>query len=142
MIYSCTLSVLYCNSQRLGAVWSDSLRYRYARGSYQVCCYMQRRPQCLLLIICLGVDFSRHLKNIRIVAAITEQGQSTSLEELNTIICQVTSEISVEERAAAEAGIKSKVWPWFTVKDGRVRFEDASSRWFLGGRAIESYECR
>jgi hypothetical protein len=82
------------------------------------------------------------LDTMRIVAAITEQGQSTSLEKLDTIICQVTPEISVKERAATEAGMESKVWPGFSVKDGRVRLDDASSRWFLGGRAVESYECR
>jgi hypothetical protein len=91
---------------------------------------------------CLGVDLSRHLNTVKIVAATTEKGLSTSLEKLHAIICQVAPEISVEERAATEAGMESKVWPWFGVKDGRIRLEDASSRWFLGGRAVESLECR
>jgi hypothetical protein len=65
-------------------------------------------PNTLLLMICLGVDLPRHLNIVRIVAAVTEQGQSTSLEELDAIICQVTPEISVEERAIAEAGIESE----------------------------------
>jgi hypothetical protein len=115
------------------------LRTRISSG---VLLHAKKDPNTLLLMICLDVDLPRHLNIIRIVAAVTEQGQSTSLEELDAIICQVTPEISVEEKVIAEAGIESKVWPWFTITDGRVRFEDASSRWFLGGRTIESYECR
>lgn len=30
---------------------------------------------------------------------------------------------------------------WFMSVDNEVGFEDASSRWFLAGRAVESYEC-
>jgi hypothetical protein len=88
------------------------------------------------------VDLPRHLSMMKIVAAVTEQGQSTSLENLDSVICQAIPVITAEERAAAEASARSRVWPWFTVKDGRVHFEDASSRWFLGGRAVEGYECR
>jgi hypothetical protein len=79
---------------------------------------------------------------MKIVAAVTEQGRSTSLEKLDSTMCQVIPVISAEERAAAEVSVGSKIWPWFTVEDGRVQFEDASSRWFLGGRAVEGYECR
>jgi hypothetical protein len=79
---------------------------------------------------------------MKIAAAVNGEGQSVNLEKLDNIICQIIPEISIEEEATVESGMKPIVLPWFAVKDGRVQFEDASSRWFLGGRAVEGYECR
>jgi hypothetical protein len=61
---------------------------------------------------------------------------------LERIVCKITPNISVEEREAVDSGMELKVLPWFAVRDGVVLLEDSNSRWFLGGRAIESYECR
>jgi hypothetical protein len=71
-----------------------------------------------------------------------QRGQSVSLEELSHIICRVVPKLSVEEKAAFHLSGLEKVWPWFKVSDGTVFFQKPSSRWFLAGRAIESYECR
>jgi hypothetical protein len=89
----------------------------------------------------LGADFPSQLSTIEITTA-TEQGRSVPQTRLDKIICRITPKISAEEQEAVDSGMELKVLPWFAVRDGAVQFDDSSSRWFLGGRAIESYECR
>jgi hypothetical protein len=71
-----------------------------------------------------------------------QRKQSVSLEDLRRIKCRVLPKLSTEEKAAYHSNGLEKVWPWFKVEHETVQFEDASSRWFLAGRAVESYECR
>ncbi|KAH7378806.1 hypothetical protein BKA66DRAFT_143266 [Pyrenochaeta sp. MPI-SDFR-AT-0127] len=85
-----------------------------------------------------GANLPSHPSTMKIIAVINDDGLSVPLEGLERVICRVVPNISVEERAAVE----QKVWPWFTVQDATVQFEVAFSRWYLGGRSIESYECR
>jgi hypothetical protein len=93
-------------------------------------------------MFCPGVDLPAQPRTVRIEAAMDQRGQSVSLEELSQIICRVVPRLSVEEKAALHASGLEKVWPWFKVSDGTVLFQRPSSRWFLAGRVIESYECR
>jgi hypothetical protein len=79
---------------------------------------------------------------MNVEAAISEQGDLVSWEKLDNIVCQAIPRLSVEEKAAVESGMQNKVWPWFDTHDGAILFEDSTSRWFLAGRAVESYECR
>jgi hypothetical protein len=73
---------------------------------------------------------------------VTERGQSASLEELDRVMCRVVPVLSAEERAALVLGSIKKSWPWFKLEEEKVSLEQASSRWFLAGRAIANYECR
>lgn len=75
---------------------------------------------------------------MRIIAVINDDGKSVPLEGLRGVICRAVPNISIEEKGVME----EKVWPWFTVQDETIQFEVAFSRWYLGGRSIESYECR
>jgi len=84
----------------------------------------------------------RHLKTIKIIAAITSNGRSVSLERLDRIICKITPDYSGEEREATASDAAPEVLPVFALKDEAVQLDDSSSTWFLGGRAIDSYECR
>jgi hypothetical protein len=79
---------------------------------------------------------------MRIAAVINQYGQPAPLERFKDVICMAEPEVSVEEKAAIEFGMKQKVWPWFGVKDGIIELGNEGSRWFLGGRAIQYYECR
>lgn len=79
---------------------------------------------------------------MKIVAVTNKDGQSISLDELKYVICRVEPSISVEEVAAVESGMKRRVLPWFSIADGPIQLEQSDSRWFLGGRIIESCECR
>jgi hypothetical protein len=71
-----------------------------------------------------------------------EQGQSVSLEELDDVMCRVTPRLSPVERAELDSTGLEKASPWFKLKDETILFERSSSRWFLAGKAIASYECR
>jgi hypothetical protein len=71
-----------------------------------------------------------------------QQGHSVSLEELSQVMCRVIPRLSAEEKAALNSTGLERVWPWFKVRDETIIFTKSSSRWFLAGRAIESYECR
>lgn len=73
---------------------------------------------------------------------VTERGQSVSLEGLDKVVCRIVPRLSAEERAALEFRGIEKSWPWFKLEDEKVSLEQASSRWFLAGRAIAIYECR
>lgn len=73
---------------------------------------------------------------------VNQQGQSASLEELDSVMCRVLPRMSEEERTALGLSDLEKTWPWFQLRDEIVSFEQASSRWFLDGRAIANYECR
>jgi hypothetical protein len=79
---------------------------------------------------------------VRIETATNEHGQSLSLEKLSKVMCKIVPKFTVEEKAAWDAPQSEELWPWFTIRDDAVRFTHPSSRWFLGGRAIASYECR
>jgi hypothetical protein len=70
-----------------------------------------------------------------------QRKQSVSLEDLSRIKCRVIPKLSAEEKAAHHSSGLEKVWPWFKITDETVQFKAASSRWFLAGRAVESYEC-
>jgi hypothetical protein len=89
-----------------------------------------------------GIDLPTHPHTIKIEAAMNQRRQSVSLEDLSQIMCRVISRLSAEEKATYHSSGREKVWPWFKVGDDTVQFEDTSSRWFLAGRAVESYECR
>jgi hypothetical protein len=82
------------------------------------------------------------LDSIMIEGVVNQQGQPIPLKELDGIMCQVVPRLSIEEKAALELSGKQKVWPWFRVRDETVFLRRSSSRWFLAGRAIASYECR
>jgi hypothetical protein len=73
---------------------------------------------------------------------LNDKGGFVSLKELNQVMCRVIPRLSVEERAALKAKGIEKAWPWFKLRDETVFFQQSSSRWFLAGRTIESYECR
>ncbi|KAF2827339.1 hypothetical protein CC86DRAFT_405473 [Ophiobolus disseminans] len=89
-----------------------------------------------------GADLPTHPEMIRIEAMVNQQGQSVSLETLDLVMCRVVLELSAEEKAALELMGSQKVLPWFRLKDGAVLLEESSSRWFLAGRSIATYECR
>ncbi|KAH8727114.1 hypothetical protein GQ44DRAFT_127943 [Phaeosphaeriaceae sp. PMI808] len=89
-----------------------------------------------------GLNLPAYLDEIKIEAVVNKQGQSASLEELGHVMCRVVPRLSAEEKAAFLPSGLEKVIPWFRVRDETVLFQRSSSRWFLGGRAIESYECR
>ena len=46
------------------------------------------------------------------------------------------------EREETESDATPKMLPVFASRDKAVQFKEGSSRWFLGGRAIDSYEYR
>lgn len=79
---------------------------------------------------------------IKIIAAITSKGRSVSLERLDRIVCEITPDYSGEEREATASDAAPKALPVFALKDGAVQLDNSSSIWFLGDRAIDSYECR
>jgi hypothetical protein len=93
-------------------------------------------------MLCLGIKLPADPESIMIEAAVDQQGQSIPLAELDSIMCQVVPRLSVEEKAALDLSGEVKVWPWFRARDETVSFKRSSSRWFLAGRAIASYECR
>jgi hypothetical protein len=91
---------------------------------------------------CLGVDLPPHPGTVKIEAVVNRQGHSVSLEELGQVMCRVVPKLSAEERVALDLVGMEKAWPWFKVRDETISFERASSRWFLAGRVVASYECR
>jgi hypothetical protein len=93
-------------------------------------------------MLCSGIELPADPESIMIEAAVNQHGQSIPLAELDSITCQVVPRLSVEEKAALYSSGNDKVWPWFRVRDGTVYFKRSSSRWFLAGRAIASYECQ
>ncbi|KAF2176330.1 hypothetical protein K469DRAFT_700046 [Zopfia rhizophila CBS 207.26] len=90
----------------------------------------------------LGADLPHRLKSVKIAALMDGHRQAATLEQLNGIICRVLPIFSPEERGRFRSLNEGREWPWFTLEDGTVQFEQPSSRWFLAGREIESYECR
>jgi len=66
-------------------------------------------------------------------------GEPTPVEGLRRTVCRVHLVPSHEKHAAVPADIVS---PWFNFKDGYVRFSHPTSQWFIGGRKIESFECK
>ena len=74
--------------------------------------------------------------------AFTAQDRSVSLERLDRITCKITTEIDTEEQKATASEEEPEGLSWFMLKDGSLRLEDKASKWFLGGREIESLECR
>jgi hypothetical protein len=80
--------------------------------------------------------------SIRLVLTVIEPGRPASQARLERTICKITPNISAEKRQIVDLGIKLMVLPQFAVIDRVVRFGDSSPRWYLGGRVIESYECR
>jgi hypothetical protein len=93
-------------------------------------------------MLCSGIELPADPESIVIEAAVNQHGQSIPSAELDSIMCQVVPRLSAEEKAALYLFGKDKIWPWFRVRDGMVYFKRSSSRWFLAGRAIASYECR
>jgi hypothetical protein len=89
-----------------------------------------------------GVDLPAHPGTITIKAVTNRQRHSVSLEELGQVMCRVVPRLSAEERDALDLAGMEKAWPWFRIRDETISFERASSRWFLAGRAVASYECR
>ncbi|KAF2730260.1 hypothetical protein EJ04DRAFT_48839 [Polyplosphaeria fusca] len=99
--------------------------------------------QCAVLTWEAGAQLPRLPKYVRIVGLLDTQRQSSSLDQLSRTICRVYPAFSREEQATFRSmGEPDLSWPWFTVEDGAVLFQETSSRWFLAGREIESYECR
>ncbi|CAI9625947.1 unnamed protein product [Alternaria burnsii] len=88
-----------------------------------------------------GVNLPSQLNTMEIKTA-TEQGQSISQTRLDKVICRITPKTSAEEQEAVDLGMELKVLPWFATRDGTVQVDDSNSRWFLGGRRIERYQCR
>jgi len=89
-----------------------------------------------------GVDLPAHPDSIRIETMLNDKGGFVSLEALDQVMCRVIPRLSTEEKASLEAAGMEKAWPWFKVRDETVSFSKSSSRWFLAGRSIKSYECR
>jgi hypothetical protein len=78
-----------------------------------------------------------------VIALAGSSQNSASSEQLDNIICRVRAVFSQEERAGFQLlSMHEPSWPWFKLEDGIVDFEDPTSRWFLAGREIESFECR
>ena len=71
-----------------------------------------------------------------------EGGRSASLEVLGQVKCRVTPKFGAKEKAALDSVEGEEAWPWFSVVDDTVLFEQPDSPWFLAGRAVASYECR
>ena len=88
-----------------------------------------------------GISLPHHPNTVKVVALVNEKGQGAPLEELRRVMCKVEPKFSEEEKAMYVSGMEEKVWPWFSIEDGTIRFENEASRWFLAGRSIESYEC-
>lgn len=79
---------------------------------------------------------------MNIATVVNLKGTVVSMKDLGRIMCRVMPMFSYEERAAMASADVEKVWPWFSIRDEAVLFQKASSRWYLGGRAVASYECR
>jgi hypothetical protein len=91
----------------------------------------------------IGTEISRKLKAAKIVSLVNLDEQAASLEQLRRITCRVLPSFTLEERRNyGSLGANEPGWPWFSWADENVEFEESSSRWFLAGREIESFECR
>ncbi|KAH7138342.1 hypothetical protein B0J11DRAFT_13043 [Dendryphion nanum] len=90
-----------------------------------------------------GANFPARLKAAKIVAVVDVQRRAIPLEHFDHVRCIVTPVFSVGERAQfGSTGIEEPVWPSFALRDGTVHFDISTSRWFLAGREIDSFECR
>ncbi len=87
--------------------------------------------------------FGRQLDAVKVVAVVDlNKRTSGSLEELERVKCKMEPRFSFEEESAALAtGSELGVWPHFGIEDGTIQLNKSSSRWFLAGRSIESFEC-
>lgn len=88
-----------------------------------------------------GANLPAHPDGMKIVAVVSETGQAVSMQELGKIRCRVMPKFSTAERAAMASADVERVWPWFTMREEMVSFRRAESRWFLGDRAVGTYEC-
>lgn len=79
---------------------------------------------------------------MKIAMVVNQRGQAVPLKKLGQIRCRVMPKFSIEEKAALALADVEKVWPWFTIRDEAISFEQAASRWFLAGREVANYECR
>jgi hypothetical protein len=124
----------------MAAIEFSMRRYHYTNKYLQVGPTETLPGQCL--IRGSGFDLPTHPDTMKIEALVNEEGRSASLEELSEIMCRVVPSLSMEEQAAVNASGLEKAWPWFKIGDETVQFTQSSSRWFLAGRTIQSYECR
>lgn len=93
-------------------------------------------------MFCSDFDIPAEPETLRIVTVVNREGGFISLEELSQVMCRVTPALSVEEEAALKLSGQEKLFPWFRIDNETAFLERQSSRWFLAGRSIESYECR
>ncbi|KAF1920534.1 hypothetical protein BDU57DRAFT_534299 [Ampelomyces quisqualis] len=89
-----------------------------------------------------GVDIPAQPNEIRIASVVNRKGGLAPLEELSKVMCRIVPKLSVEEKTALEFSGQEKLFPWFRTDDETIFFKRPSSRWFLAGRSIQSYECR
>jgi hypothetical protein len=88
-----------------------------------------------------GVDLSLYPNSMNI-EAVVEGERSVSLGALTRVMCRTTPTFSAEEKALLDSAGMYKMWPWFTVAEETVLFEQPGSPWYFAGRAVASYECR
>ncbi|PSN62907.1 hypothetical protein BS50DRAFT_132433 [Corynespora cassiicola Philippines] len=91
--------------------------------------------------ISAGTILPVQLSSARIIGLMNQRRQSASLEQLSQTQCRIHSvPTRTSEQIARSHGMGSS-WPWFTMEDGTVQFDRASSKWFLAGSKIAQYEC-
>ncbi|ENI01447.1 hypothetical protein COCC4DRAFT_204291 [Bipolaris maydis ATCC 48331] len=94
------------------------------------------------LTLRLGLNIPSRLSAIKIAMAVTVEDRSISLERLDKIMCRITPKTDAKQKEAMKGKGEPDELSWFMLRDGTVELEDSSSEWFLGGRAIQSFECR
>jgi hypothetical protein len=83
-----------------------------------------------------------HLSTLKIETAVNAFGRARDLVDFDDIACRVVPMLDSEDKAAWDISGVEKVWPWLGARDATVSFELSSSRWYLGGREVASYECQ
>ena len=92
--------------------------------------------------IVAGLNIPNRLSAIKIAMAVTVEDRSISLERLDKIMCRITPKTDANEKEAMKGEGEPDELPWFMLRDGTVELEDSSSERFLGGKAIQIFECR
>jgi hypothetical protein len=84
---------------------------------------------------------------INATARIGRDEQKLTPARLGLVLCMAypRTASSIDELVTIDIEDVADEWSpfpiWLTLLDGNVDFEDPSSRWYLAGREVESYEC-
>ncbi|KAJ6274003.1 hypothetical protein PSV08DRAFT_218639 [Bipolaris maydis] len=127
------------NMQKLAEI---PLNTRIVAGTFQPCARLGQAPCLSPLTLRLGLNIPSRLSAIKIAMAVTVEDRSISLERLDKIMCRITPKTDAKQKEAMKGKGEPDELSWFMLRDGTVELEDSSSEWFLGGRAIQSFECR